>query len=172
MSTRAYVRYVSARESETTDDDSTTELTTRRAAVRLNHGGDPSHILPQIAELRDDDTATRPYGYVASHVVAAVGGQKLGVTELQKRLCDPSAPAPQNCLWSYEIVVEGPYLTDWQLRVSLGTPPNNGEWDLDAPLGDALPLLRDVSGRDGFLGVCAQLDDGADADHAAPEGGQ
>jgi len=170
MSTRAYVRYVSARESPPTGDGRTAKLATRAAAATISHDGYPSHILPEIADLRTDDTATRPYGYVASHLVAAAGGQKLGAPELQKRLCDPSAPAPGDCLWSYEVVVEGPYLNDWQLRVSYGTPPNNGEWDLEATLREAIPLLRDVRGRDGFYGVCAQLD--GRGDHATTEGGQ
>ena len=178
MSSQAYIHYVD--EGDPTDNVSTDmpdKLATPQSAVVVDNGA-PADVVPKIAELRGEDDVLVPTDYTASHAVhdnVLSGGGVDNVDSEDMRttieaFCDPTARAPAGCQWSYEVVLDARDGGTWQLRVSLGSPPEQREWDLDAPLGDALPLLRDVTDADEFYAICDQLAERGD--HAATEGGQ
>lgn len=146
MSTRAYVRYVA-------DFGDHTE----RAAVRMSHDGSPTRVIDEIAILRQDDDLARPIGYAAAQ---AFGGDTGSVEQIETALLDADAPVRFGPDWSYEVIVEGPYLTDWQVRVSRDDPPSDpAEWTIDAPLGSIYDDVRRVNTADGLHAIAAEYED-------------
>lgn len=149
MATRGYIRYVSA------------DGPTRRAAAKISHDAGPWQVVDRIDELRRGEEFNTPHGYAAAHVL----GDEAGLDELDRHLLDPAAPVPGNFTWAYEVIIDGPHLSEWQVRVSRDGVPENDEWQLDGPASTVLPALRYLgTQRDvtaGFRGLAAAYDDPA-----------
>jgi hypothetical protein len=157
MGTRAYVRYVAERPKGTASWDGATESYTESAAAHVTHDGWPAQFIDKIVSLRDADDITNPVGYAAVH---ALEGTEGGVDTLQKWLLDGDAPVRFRPNWSYEIVVDGRHLTDWQIRVCRGRPPSDGDsWAIDAPLDVARPALEEITDEYDLIAASEELPD-------------
>lgn len=154
MTTRGYIRYVRA------------DGPTRRAAAKISHDAGPGQVGDRIAELRRGEEFNTPHGYAAAHVLA----DPAALHELDRRLLDPAAPVPGNFTWAYEVIIDGPFLSEWQVRVARDFVPENDEWPLDGPASTILPLLRELrTQRDvttAFRGLVGAYDD---PDHSVGE---
>ena len=145
MSTRAYVRFVA-------DYGDFTE----KAAVYVHSDGWPAQLIDEIAALQQLDELERPIGYAGT---LAFGGETGSVSQLEDYILDAYAPVQVGPSWSYEVVIEAPYLTDWQVRVSPYEPPADpDDWAVDAPLGVVYDDLADVKTVNGLHALAAELE--------------
>jgi len=156
MGSRAYVRYVAQRPKGSATWDDATESYTESAAAHVSHDGWPAQLVDEIVALQEADDITNPVGYAATH---ALEGTEGSVETLQKWLLDADAPVRFHPNWSYEIVVDGRYLTDWQIRLTRGRPPADaGDWTIDAPLRVVEPELRGINDEYGLIALSERLD--------------
>ena len=145
MSTRGYVRFVA-------DYGDFTET----AAVRVSSDGWPAQLIDEIAALQQLDELERPIGYAGT---LAFGGDTGSVSQLERNILDADAPVRFSPDWSYEVIIEAPYLTDWQVRVSTYEPPADpDDWAVDAPLGVVYDDLADVETQNGLRVLDAELE--------------
>ena len=145
MSTRAYVRFVA-------DHGDFSET----AAVYVHSDGWPAHLFDEIAALQQLDELERPIGYAGT---LAFGGETGSVSQLEDYILDGDAPVEFCASWSYEVIIEAPYLTEWQVRVSTYEPPADpDDWAVDAPLGVVYDDLVDVSTPNGLHVLAAELE--------------
>ena len=145
MSTRAYVRFVA-------DYGDFTE----KAAVRVSSAGWPAQLIDEIAALQQLDEQKRPIGYAGT---LAFRGETGSVSQLERNIIDTDAPVQFSPEWSYEVVIEAPYLTDWQVRVSTYEPPTDpDDWAVDAPMGVVYDDLVDVRAQNGLHAVVVELE--------------
>ena len=157
MGSRAYVRYVAERPKGSATWDDATESYTEAAAAHVSHDGWPAQLVDEIVALRDAEDITNPIGYAATH---ALGDTEGSVETLQKWLLDADAPVRFRPNWSYEIVVAGRHLTEWQVRVCRGRPPTDpDDWAIDATLGAALSELREITDEYDLIAAANGLDE-------------
>ena len=155
MSTRAYIRYV--QDQPNRDGD----RVTRHAAGTISVNGTPGLVATEIEKLRAAEPFDTPTGYVAAHTLP---GDTHTLDDVDRHLMDPSVTPPWDVEWSYEVVTDGEHLTEWQVRVSEGRPPTDGDWAVEGPAELILPALqelRTVDTKHGFWGLTAA--------HADPE---
>lgn len=153
MSTRAYIRYVQ----EQPNRDG--EHVTRRAAGTIASDGTPWVVATTIEKLGTSEPFDTPTGYVAAHTLP---GDTHTLDDVDRHLMDPSVTPPWDVEWSYEVVTDGEYLTGWQVRVSEGRPPTDGDWAVEGPAELILPALRELrtgGTRHGFRALMAARDD-------------
>ena len=153
MSTRAYIRYVQ----EQTNRDG--DRVTRRAAGTIASDGTPWLVAIEIGKLRASEPFDTPAGYVAAHTLP---GDTHTLDDVDRHLMDPSVTPPWDVEWSYEVVTDGEYLTDWRVRVSEGRPPTDGDWAVEGPAELILPALQELrtgGTRHGFRALMAARDD-------------
>lgn len=150
MSTRAYIRYVQEHPNRDGED------VTRRAAGTIASSGTPWLVAIEIGKLRASEPFDTPAGYVAAHTLP--GGTHT-LDDVDRHLMDPSVTPPWDVEWSYEVVTDGEHLTEWQVRVSEGRPPTDGDWAVEGGAELILPALRECETRHDFRALLGARDD-------------